>query len=135
LLWIIYALGFSGKNYKLLEAFKNTNKDYPGKIIIKVSSLQSHASFWAPFWDLLLAEDRKYAERLTVVLPARVLRERGAAISQGLSWDRTVEETVKEFKHGQSSLDLARCERVIVSFGHEGVVSFSRQSELLSTEF
>ena len=118
-------LGFFRENYKLLEAFKNTNKDYPGKIIIKVSSLQTHT----PFWDLLLAEDRKYAERLTVVLPARVLRERGAAISQGLSWDRTVEETVKEFKHGQSSLDLARCERVIVSFGHEGVASFSRQSE------
>jgi hypothetical protein len=122
-------LGFFRENYKLLEAFKNTNKNYPGKIIIKVSSLQIHASFWAPFWDLLLAEDRKYAERLTVVLPARALRERGAAISQGLSWDRTVEETVKEFEYGQSSLDLARCERVIVSFGHEGVASFSRQSE------
>jgi hypothetical protein len=118
-------LGFFRENYKLLKAFKNTNKDYPGKIIIKVSSLQIHA----PFWDLLLAEDKKHAERLTVVLPARALRERGAAISQGLSWDRTVEETVKEFEHGHSSLDLARCERVIVSFGHEGVASFSRQSE------
>ncbi|MBW2663217.1 MAG: hypothetical protein JRD93_14800, partial [Deltaproteobacteria bacterium] len=93
-------LGFFRENYKLLKAFKNTNKDYPGKIIIKVSSLQIHA----PFWDLLLAEDKKYAERLTVVLPARALRERGAAISQGLSWDRTVEETVKEFEHGHSSL-------------------------------
>lgn len=39
-------LGFFRENYKLLEAFKNTNKNYPGKIIIKVSSLQPHASFW-----------------------------------------------------------------------------------------
>lgn len=117
--------GFFRGNYKLLNTFKDTNSEYPGKIIIKVSSLQIHL----PFWDLLLSKERKYAERLTVVLPARALRERGAAISQGLSWDRTVEETVKEFEDGRSSLDLARCERVIVSYGDEGVASFSRQSK------
>ena len=123
--------GFFRGNDTFLEAFENSNSDYPRKIIIKVSSMQIHL----PFLNLLLSKERKYAERLTVVLPVRALRERGAAISQGLSWDRTVEETVKEFEHGRSSLDLAKCERVIVSFGHEGVASFSRQSERSSLNF
>ena len=68
----------------------------------------------------------KIADRLTVIVSAGMLRDRGASISQGLSWDRTIEETVREFAAGLSSQDLALCRRVVVRFGVAGVASFAR---------
>ena len=90
------------------------------RIVLKTSSLPTN-----PLWQQLL--DR-FADRLTVVLPVTVLRARGAVISQALSWDKTIEETVHEFEHGASSEDLARCRRVVVHFGCAGAASFSRCS-------
>lgn len=66
------------------------------------------------------------ADRLVVVMPATVLRARGANISQALSWDRTIEETVREFEIGDSTQDLGCCRRVIVHFGEAGAASFTR---------
>ncbi|HEY7545966.1 MAG TPA: RyR domain-containing protein, partial [Blastocatellia bacterium] len=67
-----------------------------------------------------------FADRLVVVMPASVLRARGANISQALSWDRTIEETVREFESGDSTQDLGRSRRVIVHFGNAGAASFTR---------
>jgi hypothetical protein len=66
------------------------------------------------------------ADRLVVVLPASVLRAMGASISQALSWDRTIEETVREFQSGNSAHHLRSCRRVIIHFGNAGAASFTR---------
>jgi len=66
------------------------------------------------------------ADRLIVVMPATVLRATGANISEALSWDRTIEETVCEFQSGNSAHYLRRCRRVIVHFGDAGAASFTR---------
>ncbi len=66
------------------------------------------------------------ADRLIVVMPATVLRATGANISEALSWDRTIEETVREFESGNSTQYLGRCRRVIVHFGDAGAASFTR---------
>jgi len=62
--------------------------------------------------------------RLTVVVSANLLRARGAAISQGLSWDQTIMDTVREFEKGRSKQDLALCSRVVVRFGTAGAACF-----------
>ncbi|MEW6208440.1 MAG: RyR domain-containing protein [Acidobacteriota bacterium] len=66
------------------------------------------------------------ADRIVVVIPAAVLRAMGANISQALSWDRTIEETVREFQSGNSAHYLRSCRRVIVHFGNAGAASFTR---------
>jgi RyR domain-containing protein len=91
----------------------------PKQVVLKTSS----ADFTSPLWKLLMD---KFADRLTVVLSATVLRERGAALSQGLSWDSTIEEIVNEFKEGVSAQDLGRCWRVVVLFGYSEAASFTR---------
>jgi hypothetical protein len=94
-------------------------KHVPNYIVLKLSSLLA-AEAWLEFLKI-------YKDKVTIILSADALRERGAAISMGLSWDRTIEETVEEFKSGLSSWDLAHFRRIIVQFGCEGVASFSRE--------
>lgn len=111
-------LGMGGfKDIENLKAF--IAKGTPEKIVLKLSSLMTNK----PLFDYLL----DYAENLTVVLTVTALRERGAVISKGLSWDSTIDETVQELTTGLSAYDLAKCERVIVLFGLEGAASFSRR--------
>jgi len=92
----------------------------PGSVVLKTSS----PGFDNPLWRRLLQGG--LAGRLTIVLTAEVLRERGAALSRGLSWDQTIEELDDEFGGGASSRDLATCRRVVVLLGASGIASFSR---------
>ena len=93
-------------------------KTWPGRVVLKTSS--------APGENLLLKDllGDALSDRLTVVVSAGVLRP-GAVISQGLSWDQTIEQTRSEFAEGLSSQDMARCRRVVVWFGMSGVASFA----------
>ena len=99
----------------LLKALLDKTK--PEQIILKLSSL-NHLQ---PFID--------HGDKVTVAVGAHTLRERGAAISEGLSWDKTIEDTVHEFSSGLSSLDLARCRRVVVLFSAEGAAVFERNGK------
>ncbi|MGA7860928.1 MAG: hypothetical protein WCB19_03625, partial [Thermoplasmata archaeon] len=74
-------------------------------------------------WKTLLGS---YADRLDVVVSVSALRARGASISQSLSWDRTIKETVAEFEAGISASDLALVRRVVVHFGSAGAASLTR---------
>ncbi len=96
-----------------------TDNNWKGRVILKTSSAHGE--------NLLLKHLLRdaYSARLTVIVSAGVLRTRGAAISQGLSWDQTIEDTAREFAEGLSSEDLARCYRVVVWFGMAGVASFA----------
>ena len=78
-----------------------------------------------PLWTHLL---ERYADRLTVVLPSVALRARAADLSDSLSWDLTIEQTVHEIEAGASAFDLGRCRRVIVQFGGAGAASFLREN-------
>lgn len=74
-------------------------------------------------WKRLL---ESYADRLDVVVSVSALRTRGASISQSLSWDRTIEETVAEFGSGIFASDLALVRRVVVHFGSAGAAGLTR---------
>ncbi len=71
-----------------------------------------------------------FADRLDVVLPITALRYRRASISKGLSWDRAIEETAREFDVGVSATDLGQVRRVVVHFGASAVASFTRGGRL-----
>ncbi|MCL5745972.1 MAG: hypothetical protein M1541_18945 [Acidobacteria bacterium] len=81
----------------------------------------------APIFESALAERllSSFAARLTAVIPVDALRARRAAIARALSWDRAVEETVREMESGVSARDLAELKRVIVTFGTSGAAMFS----------
>ncbi len=96
-----------------------TRAEGPEQIILKISS----PDFDSPLWRRL---QHDFADRLTVVLSATALRERGVDLCKALSWDCTIEELVNEFRKGISARDLGLCRRVIVHFGKSGVGVFTR---------
>lgn len=73
-------------------------------------------------WDHMLTH---HARQLTVVLSVEALRARGAGISRGLSWDRTLEDLQHEFQHGESSRDLARASRTVILLHAEAMCVFA----------
>jgi len=93
----------------------------PGRIILRTCAPLDEG----PLWERLIDS---YADRLDVLVPVSALRVRGASISQSLSWDRAIEETVAELESGISSGggDLAHVRRMIVHFGSAGAAIFSR---------
>ena len=92
----------------------------PGAVLLKLSVPIAEGALW----DALV---ERFADRLTVLVSVNALRARSAAISDSLSWDLTIEETVRELEEKDSALDLARCRRVLVQFGAAGVASFCRE--------
>ena len=91
----------------------------PRRIILKTCAPLGEGLLWKKLLD-------SYADRLDVVVSVSALRARGASISQSLSWDRTIEETVSEFESGVSSGDLALVRRAVVHFASAGAASFTR---------
>ncbi len=91
----------------------------PRRIILKTCAPLGEGLLWKSLLD-------SHADRLDIVVSVSDLRARGASISQSLSWDRTIEETVAEFETGISSADLALVRRVVVHFGSAGAAVFTR---------
>jgi hypothetical protein len=91
----------------------------PAQILIKATP-----PFNTPLWQMLLKPE--WASRLTVVVSAEGLRDCGAQLSQGLSWDQTVQDVKAEFMQGGLCWSLHSCLRVVVGFGRSGVAVFSR---------
>lgn len=79
-----------------------------------------------PFDRKLWTELLKNPSKLNVVVAAAALRDAGARLSRGFSWDKTVYEIQKEFDSGGACWPLRHCERVIVAFGHSGAAVFTR---------
>lgn len=94
----------------------------PGHIVLHLETLPDPVTATTGlFWKRL----RALHDRVTVILDAESLRARGAALSRGLSWDRTIEETVSEMTEGLSAADLALSQRTIITFGLSGAGVFT----------
>ena len=111
-------LGFAKSEDRWPAALREGGR--PCQIVIKLGG----APVDGPLWQHLLDH---HADRLTVVVGIASLRDRGADVSTGLSWDQTIEDLDREFREGPSSQDLARCKRTIVYFpGGSGAASYTR---------
>ncbi len=91
----------------------------PKRIILKtVDSLPA-----GRLWETLRKE---HLDRLTVVMPAAVLRAHAKAMSRAFSWDHTIELTTTEIQEGVAAREVVRCRRVVVQFGGAGAASLAR---------
>ena len=75
-------------------------------------------------WELLTS---KHPERLVVVIHADDLRECDVDISRRLSWERTAQDFLWQITNNQTISQLAKCANLIVRFGIEGAIHYSRK--------
>ena len=69
---------------------------------------------------------QKRAERLTVILTADDLRQRGVRISRQLSWERTAKDFIWQMAANPQLLSLNSCDYLIIRFGVDGVILYKR---------
>ncbi len=91
-------------------------------IILKTHSHYFNSLLWTTF------SEKGLLRKTTVVITVDSLREGGAYITRGFSWDKTIEETAKEFDSGHFSVILSECQRVVVLFDKFGIASFTHDS-------
>ncbi|MGO9304024.1 MAG: hypothetical protein ACLP3R_10025, partial [Candidatus Korobacteraceae bacterium] len=97
----------------------------PKHVVVKTSE----AADDSPLWRFLL--DPGTAPNVTVVMSACTLRDRGAAMTKSLSWDRTIEELDAELLTGESARHLGQFGRVVVQFEDEGVAVYEQKDDSL----
>jgi len=69
---------------------------------------------------------QKQAERLTLILTADDLRQRGVKISRRLSWERTAQDFVWQMAANPELLFLNNCDYLVVRFGVDGAILYKR---------
>ncbi len=86
----------------------------PRWIILKMSRPVCRGGLWQALQPFL--------DRLIVVVSAAELRHESAAISMGLSWERTVEDLAVAIKSDPILSQLSRCRHLIVNFSADGAL-------------
>lgn len=99
--------------------FRSRSKNKP-TIILKTARPLAQGGLW----DELA---KKHLSRLVVIIDADDLREEGANISKGLSWERTALNCVWELEHGLLANSIGKCPHVIVRFGLDGALYRHKQ--------
>ncbi len=87
----------------------------PGHIVLKMAGPTAQG----PLWDRLIG---RFAARLTVIVPISDLRQEAVTISQGLSWEVTATDLVRELATNPAISGLAAAANLIVSFGPDGAL-------------
>jgi hypothetical protein len=113
-------LGFRHDEPSWSALLRETDSSTP--ILLKTVSPLGHGRLW----DELICN---HADQLSVVVSVSSLQARQAAISQSLSWDRTIEDLDREFQVGPSMGDLACARRVVVYFHGAGVAVYTREGD------
>lgn len=109
-------LGFRSNKTEWPAAIdKNRASDLPW-IVLKMSSPVCMGDLWtrlsqAPFLD-----------RLVVLVAADDLRRSGAAVSKGLSWEKSVRELLGDFAFHSEFREIAQARHIVVNFGHDGAL-------------
>jgi hypothetical protein len=114
-------LGFASHPDWWPEALRD---ELPKRVVLVSHSLPASALAARDAFTLRL---QTLSDRLTMIVSADLLRGRGATISRGLSWDRTIEETAREMTKGLSAADLGLNYRTIITFGTSGAAIFDRK--------
>ncbi|WP_406273118.1 ATP-binding protein [Streptomyces sp. NBC_00191] len=68
------------------------------------------------------------ADRLIVVTTVENLRDAGAEVSRGLSWERSAQDVLNELERNEEIRDLKKCRRLIVSLGPSGALLIDRSA-------
>lgn len=76
-----------------------------------------------PLWDAL---SKDFANRLVVLVSARDLRREHVEISEGLSWERTLEDLFRAIDESPNLKSLECCRHLIITFSSDGAVWIDR---------
>ncbi|WP_395292725.1 hypothetical protein ACF9IK_03300 [Kitasatospora hibisci] len=95
-------------------------------VLLKASKSIAGGDLWKYVVDRIRKPHDWLADRLVLLTSAACLREAGAGISRDLSWERCIEDVVREIQRCPAIKDLAACRRIIVSFGPSGVLYLDR---------
>lgn len=99
----------------------------PEAIFVKSSLLICQQIPKGSLWEKLLSAG--WAGRVTVVVSAAALREAGARLGRGFSWDQSIEEVRRAFEEDGVCWPLRFCRRVVVVFGRSGAAVFGRDAQ------
>ena len=86
----------------------------PKWIILKMSRPVCRGGLWQAL--------KPFQDRLIVVVSAAELRQEAAAISAGLSWERTVEDFAAAMNSDPVLMQLRNCRHLIVNFSADGAL-------------
>ncbi len=109
------------KEWLLSQAADNDR----GWIVLKMSRPIARGELW---YELLKPQ---YSKRLVCVVSADELRQECVSISNGLSWERTVEEVLGALHGNPEVAPLTKCRHLIVRFASDGAlwIDFANPSE------
>ena len=82
-------------------------------------AVDANEQFLSPAWQTLSNE---YSSNTVVIVSSTLLRKEGAHISRQVSWEQTIIDTLKEFRHYEKLQPWNRFEHVIVRFGQTGAL-------------
>ncbi|WP_405758922.1 hypothetical protein [Streptomyces sp. NBC_00073] len=68
------------------------------------------------------------ADRLIVITTVESLRDAGAEVSRGLSWERSAQDILNELQRNERIHGLLKCRRLIVSLGPSGALVIDRSA-------
>jgi hypothetical protein len=102
----------------------------PPWVVLKMSRPCCEGDLWRHLVDRCLESNGK--NQLLVIVSADELRRDGAAISRGLSWERTFSETCRALAHSPQLAAAQMAAHVIVVFRREGAL-WLRPSESTAT--
>lgn len=77
-------------------------------------------------WERLTAG---HADKLIVIVSSWELRRSPARVSAGLSWEKTIQDVLRELGSNGAFRALTRCRHLILTFGTEGVLWFNLDGE------
>lgn len=82
-------------------------------------------------WD---AVTKNHTNSLIVIASIGDLRQAGASISMGLSWERTATDIVWHLQNNVLFAPLKRCRRLIIRLGYEGAVLWTCRADAAGNE-
>ena len=102
--------------------FREQSSAWPGDAILDrarwIVLKTTHPLAAGPLWDHLFQP--KYRSKLALVISASDLRRGEVQLSGGLSWEATVESTMRVLSPGGAYACLAQCRHLFIAFGTEG---------------
>lgn len=119
------------------NGFRDTEEAWPSAIRMKEKSStvvfkMSRPLAQGSLWDVVI---NTHASNLVVVINANDLREEGANISRGLSWERTATDLVWQMAWNPNLEMFSKCVHLVVRFGIDGAIHYTRRDGQIESRF
>jgi RyR domain/ATPase family associated with various cellular activities (AAA) len=104
-------------------AITGEKEETPEWIILKMSGPVAQGDLFRKVLD------KKFKDRLIIVVSINDIRREEVGITKGLSWERTAQDLLLGLKFNPRMRNLKECRHLIISFGSEGVLWLNRQGD------